>query len=361
MKKVAIMTYHEMVNYGSFFQMYSLQQFIRSKKFIVKVINYRANASFITKFINNKSYLKRIWLKVNNKELWNKFNEFYAKHIFKTKMISSEKELKKLNKDFDIFVAGSDQIWSPNHYDIHYFLDFVDTNKRLISYAPSLVIDAFNKSTISILKKTLKKYKFISVREKTGQKILENSFGISSKVVLDPIFIVDIKELDRLINVSTDLNRYDCVCYFLGNNEYQNKVTNIFKNKKILNIAIDDSVKFVENEYVKNIDNADPGEFLSYLKNCNVICTDSYHGMVLALKYHKQFIIFDRFKSSDPICQNARIYDLLNTLEINDVNYNDFVKGKYKSINYDYTQNLLDKEIEKSVEFINKALGVKKN
>ena len=55
-----------------------------------------------------------------------------------------EKNLNRLTANFDIFIAGSDQIWNPAFAYDAYFLDFVDTDKRKISYAASFGIENFS-------------------------------------------------------------------------------------------------------------------------------------------------------------------------------------------------------------------------
>ena len=55
------------------------------------------------------------------------------------KTISSTEELKKLQDNYDYFVCGSDQIWSPLCYDDKYFLSFVDEPKKMLSYMVSML------------------------------------------------------------------------------------------------------------------------------------------------------------------------------------------------------------------------------
>ena len=358
MKKVAIMTYHDMVNYGSLFQMYCLQQIVKDLGFKVDIINYRKDINYLKKFVNNNKFLKNICLHINNDELWLKFNKFYKNNINKTKIVSSNDDLKKLNKKYDYFIAGSDQIWSPNHFDIHYFLDFVEDQNKLISYAPSVVIDDFNYNQIKEVKKILSNYKAISIREKTGQTILKKNFNVDSLVVLDPTLLVDISYLKNISKNVINNKKYNIICYFLGNNNYEEKINKIFDKEEITNISLNKKQDF---KTIENINNAGPEEFINYLSNCKFICTDSYHGVALAIKLHKQFILFDRFDLKDPICQNARIYDLLNLLKIDSVNYSNYISHSYKEINYDLVQKELNKLILNSKEFLRNALEVECN
>lgn len=354
MKSVAIMTYHDMVNYGSFLQMYSLQQYLKSMNLDVKIINYRKDSNWLKRIVNNNYYIKKFWLILNNDLLWLKFNEYYKKYIYKTKLVTSEKDLSRLNSKFDYFIAGSDQIWSPNHFDIHYFLDFVTDNNKMISYAPSVVIDSFLPNQVEEVKKQLKRFTAISVREKTSKDVIKKVFSIEPTVVLDPTLIVDIKELNKIIPKINKSKNSKVVSYFIGSNNYSEKLIKLFgASENIVNICLE-KANCLPN--CSNLLDVSPGEFLSYIKNSDIVCTDSYHGVALAIKYKKQFIVFDRFKQDDPICQNARIYDLLNALGINNINYKDYISGNNKLIDYNLVEEKMDKLIKESTDYLKAIL-----
>ena len=356
MKKIAIMTYHDMINYGSFYQMYSLQQYLKRNGYDATVVNYKIKMGPIKKIINNNYGIKKIWLIINNDKLWIKFSDYYNKFIKKTKVVSTNKELISLNSKFNYFIAGSDQIWSPNHFDIHFFLDYVNDDNIRIAYAPSVVIDMFNKSQIEEASKQLEKFKYISVREKTTHNIINKNFSIQPKIVLDPTFIISTNELNKLIP-KKDLPKYKTISYFIGENENYNekviKIANAFGT--INNICIDKN-KF-HLDCANNLDSVSPGEFLHYISNCETIMTDSYHGVVLAIKYKKMFIVFDRFKKEDPMNQNSRIDDLLELLNIKGVNYNDYINNDYTIVDYKKVEKKLNKLIKDSTDYLLSALS----
>lgn len=359
MKNVAIMTYHDMLNYGSFFQMFALQEMLKSIGCNVKVINYKPNSNKFKKAVNNIKFLKYIWLLVRNDRLWFEFNRCYDTKINKTRVVSTLNELKKLNSEFDIFIAGSDQIWSPNHYDIHYFLDYVDDTKKRISYAPSVVIDDFSKQQIEEIKKELDLFYAVSCREATSNNILFKNFGINSTVVLDPTLAVNLDFYYSIRSEKTQLYANDILCYFLGDNDYSKYYDDIKKKygyKKNINICIDNKIT----SNILNLNDVNPFDFINYIINSKIILTDSFHGVALSIKLNKQFIYFDRFRKDDPICQNSRIYDLFNLLSIKNVSYSDYRKGNYKPIDYTKVNNILNKEMQKSSEFLCFAILEKK-
>ncbi len=86
--------------------------------------------------------------------------------------------MKELNKIFDCFIVGSDQVWRYSTCpDVEtFFLNFVEDSKIKISYAASFGIDTWNEAPDSItikIKKLLKKFDAISVRPRSrGETIL---------------------------------------------------------------------------------------------------------------------------------------------------------------------------------------------
>ena len=230
----------------------------------------------------------------------------------------------------------------------------------MIAYAPSVVIDTFTKTQIKQVKKHLFRFKNISVREKKSYDILKKNFSIEPLIVMDPTFIVEKDELDRIIPKNKRINKYKIISYFIGENvDYNKKMEKIMGDfEAINNICID---KKFSMECANNLFNVDPGEFLYYISNCETVMTDSYHGIVLAIKYKKKFIVFNRFNEDDPLNQNSRITDLLKLLEIKNVNYNDYIEKKYNTINYNSVEKKLNSLIKKSQNYLLSALGGEKN
>ena len=75
-----------------------------------------------------------------------------------------------------MYIAGSDQIWNPygcTGLDSAFYLCFGDSNTRRISYAASFGIDHIEEQFRDNISSYLSKIDDISVREKTGCRIIE--------------------------------------------------------------------------------------------------------------------------------------------------------------------------------------------
>ena len=56
--------------------------------------------------------------------------------------------------------------------------------------------------------------------------------------------------------------------------------------------------------------------FLWLINNAETVMTDSYHGSIFSLLFHKKLWIFQRFAENNPICQNSRIRQLQNYFDL---------------------------------------------
>ena len=153
--------------------------------------------------------------------------------------------------------------------------------------------------------------------------------------------------------------KYVCV-YTLGLNRSVEGVIDSFSkeyNKKIIDIFYK---KRFSNE-LKHENGFGPIEFISAIENSDFVITNSFHGTVFALLFHKKFITITRGD------MNSRIYDLLKTLKLQDriLTENDGIE-KYrltakKDINYEEVDRLLEVERNNSLKHLKNILNVKES
>ena len=193
------------VNYGNRLQALALNMYLNSHFDDVMAVSLYfddLNDSIRTK---RKSILKKIMSKLNyeynkitNKSSLvtdvklrlEKFNEFSKNYTVLPSHALTKQEL--LNSDYDIFISGSDVVWCQidGVFIKNRFLDFeTKKNFRKISYAASFGRDYIPKENIALVKRCIKDYDFVSVREKSSIEMLKK-IGIDNvKHVLDPTLI----------------------------------------------------------------------------------------------------------------------------------------------------------------------------
>ena len=95
--------------------------------------------------------------------------------------------------DFDVYVAGSDQIWNPNTMfgDMSYMFDFAPQNSIRIAYSSSFSCDSIPQIYFNAYKENLCKFKAIGVRESNGLALIQTITGrTDARLVLDPTLLL---------------------------------------------------------------------------------------------------------------------------------------------------------------------------
>ena len=100
-----------------------------------------------------------------------------------------------------------------------------------------------------------------------------------------------------------------------------------------------------------------PSEFLYLEKNAFLICTDSFHSSVFAILYNRPFIVFER-EQKGLESMNSRIETLINKFNLKNRKFTG--KITEENLQHDYTAayEILEKERQKSNEFLKKALDI---
>ena len=372
--KNAILTWYHYQNYGTALQAYALQKFLNSSMYETELIKYipeyksqneKKNIKKINIYINNrkKKYLNKIIKKKYYKNLENKsenFKEFLSK-INLTEEEYNKKNLKELNQVYDNFIVGSDQIWNPNNIDYTYFLDFVDENKNKIAYAPSFGVKQ-NEYPYqnNKLKNLLNRFDYISVREEDGKYIIKKLINKSVKIVLDPTLLLEKKQWNEFVKVDMNKTKY-ILCYFLGEQKYYWKYVKKLQKETGLEIRI---IPIQPEAYFKKgtiESEVGPMEFLDLMANAEIICTDSFHGMVFSIIFEKKFSVLKRFKDNDRKSQNSRICNLLKLIDLEEFFIDEnFEETKFIVNNYEDINNILAEKRNESKTYILDAINGRK-
>lgn len=257
---------------------------------------------------------------------------------------TDESEVKK----YGAFVCGSDQVWNPVYRDTSpvRFLSFAPSAKR-IALSPSFGVAAIPEERTAIYKKLLSEMAFLSVRESTGQRIIKELTGKDVPVLIDPTLMLTPEEWDEIS--AKPAGTWDepyLLTYFLGNKTkaYEKTINSIAKENglKIINL-----LEIAESESYLY----DPSEFVWLIKNAAFVCTDSFHGTVFSILYHKKFFTFSRSESG--FSKDSRVGTLLEKLDLRECAYT----GKpYRMPDYSKAEEKLKKEREAFTDYLSDAL-----
>ena len=356
MKKVGILTLTGNDNFGNKLQNFAVVKYL-------KKMNVNPETIWVTnpfKDSNIKQLLRFFKAKIVNhiNRRNNKFLKFNKNLNFK-KTIIFNNDIVRIQKNYDLLIVGSDQVWNPNFFDneLIYFLSKSKKDKN-ISFSASFGIDSISDELVKKYKIGLDNFNYISVREEKGKEIIERITGRKDATVLvDPTMLLNKEEWDNVSRKPKQLKKLDnkkyILNYFLGNLSDK-------KRAEIERIANENDCKIINILNKKDpFYSCGPSEFLYLEKNAFLICTDSFHSSVFAFLYNKPFIIFDRDDNNEKM--NSRLDTLINKFGLKNRRYNGKNITK-ENLEHDYSEayKILEEEREKSKLFLEKALDIKK-
>lgn len=373
MSRICIVTWYISENYGTCLQSYALHKLLSQENECVFLNRRTYYGSGMKKWYLKKAIIKCIEKKDQLIGKLTNRNQEEAKKCKQKKInryrvfinkrysfvdIASEDDINKLNAWADCFIVGGDQMWNPYVYTPAYMLDFVDENKRMVSYGTSLGIEQVPNKYKKELSKYLSRFDSICVREESGARIVGEATGKAAEVHLDPTLLLSKEEWKEFSN--TDLSSQISnipedyvVCYFLGDNEENwASARNICEVARLKMVVIPmNASDYSRGDY--RIDDATAQDFLYLINNAQYVLTDSFHAIVFSLIFETDFYVFNRFKADDKKSQQTRIFNLLNTYGLAERTWT----GKMDNpIDYNPVRELIFSKRENSLKYLFAAI-----
>lgn len=296
-KSVAIITTHHEPNYGNKLQNYALQTILQRLGYNVETINDARSWPDLTSWRANKKALLHFFIRFRTLPWHVKFAKFFLwskMHINYSKVnIHSDVDMVGLADEYDFFVVGSDQIWNPewrrfsNKFG---FASFARAEQK-VAYAPSLGVSEMLPEREEEYKSFLQNWKALSCREYEGAKIIETLSGKPCPVLPDPTLLLTVNDWRKLSQRPRIKGEY-AVIYMIGImiDDYAEYIS-MFKERtglKIINISND--VQWA---------GSGPNEFIGLIQNARYVITDSFHGSVFALQFHRPITLFQRIQNNE--------------------------------------------------------------
>ena len=333
-KKIGIIThYYKTSNYGGNLQAYALTFFLNKNGFDAKQICYdywsslnydqfikpnekRSFKTYFSVFLSRTLFRnKAIFIKKYKARRAAVFDKFQQSMVPHTDKEYFEHNLAELNHKFDYFVTGSDQVFNFKWFRKAFWLVFASKTK--ISYAASMAVDKIPADKIEFIRTSLKSFKAIGVREEKTVDLLRELSVNRVQLNVDPTFLLSEDEWNS-VSSNRIMDEDYVFCYFLGNNKTSRRLAKKYAslhNLKLvcIPVCINNDVLIDRKLGDINILYASPGDFISLIKNANVVFTDSFHACIFSIIYKKNFVVFNRDSKGT---MNTRIESLVKLFSI---------------------------------------------
>jgi len=362
-KKVGILTFHRAFNYGAALQAYALLTTIKKLGYSVEIIDYGrigATTRFPLDFTGIKPFLYVIYmnlLSLGNADIRRYRFRAFQKEAMQVSQANYLKrsELQMAINHYDTFIVGSDQVWNPNltFSDKSYLLDFTGYRKK-ISYAASFGINKLPNELIKTYMELLSKFDSISVRERTGARIVNELTGHEPIVTLDPTLLLSSDEWSAVRKPVRSKKPY-ILCYNIMNDppgfmDFCRTLQQL-TGFQILRIA---NPLYMLELGVNVCTIAGPREFIGLFEGASMIVTNSFHGTAFSIIYRKPFYTF--LYNND---RDIRLKEITEKLGLEDRLVNPKLPLKLhdlKNIDYVPVCEKLEKQKLDSIKFLKDAL-----
>ena len=182
MKRVCISTYCEWSSYGSVMQALGLKKCLSDLEydsFIIRDVPAPlSNKTFSCPIsLNPKTMLKGFLSRNARKQrslLYANSVKFIRENL-DIRYYNDYNALCKCVPSADFYLAGSDQIWHPSLCKRAFFLDFLPTKQKRLSYAASMGITLLPEDKKELFVEMISKFDSISVREEEMAEILTHA------------------------------------------------------------------------------------------------------------------------------------------------------------------------------------------
>lgn len=292
--KIGILTHPQGSNYGGLLQCYALSSFLRKQGHQTIVIHREKDRSFFLwewiRSILRFFHFPRYYSPQQPYDSLANIIPFIDREINRTKPIRSQRTMRRICGEYglDAVIVGSDQVWRKDfaiEYGYNYFLDFVPSDVKKISYAASLGLNKweYDNNQTKKIKQLLSCFDKISVREEEAIRILCDNLNINAELMIDPTLLLTSEEYDIIASPKLVNEKYVFV-YWLGEKSQCEKTIEgyISKGYKVVYVGLKEKMVLPS-----------VGDWLSYIKYSDVVVTDSFHGCVFTLLYRRPLDVYE--------------------------------------------------------------------
>lgn len=266
---------------------------------------------------------------------------------------------KLLANDYDAFIVGSDQIWRKQFSSSykHMFLDFIKGERtKRIAYAASFGTfrSEFSEDDLNECRDLLKSFDAISVREQSGVDICQSVFSVSARHVIDPTLLLTMKDYVSIAGREKyTIGSNTLMCYILDETpEKRIFIQDCALKMKLVPVSINGKVKEQRRPMTERIQPPVEKWLKGFIESQFVI-TDSFHGCVFSIIFHKPFLCFgNKDRGQD------RFTTLLSTFGLEDRLISPAMSSKVPPDDIDWKRvdEILNVKRTEAEEFLGKAL-----
>lgn len=299
--KICIVTLQYTNNFGALIQAKSLQSALECRGHTVSILNYAALPVKRIEHIwqgwglKSSARMKEIehrWLRLRHKaRAIEIFDQYREANLNLTAPITREEDAVECLASFDAVVVGSDQVWNAKWFHPIYFLGYRGLDVLKISYAASAGSSSVKFSDPRTVAGWLSEFRRVSVRDYESHALLKE-MGVPSSICCDPTVLTDD---NGPTSVPASIPDKFLLTYFLHRDSsvVASRVAKELAARydiPIVNIVVTAHETMRIGGADHYLANVGPSDWLGMIKKAAYVCTDSFHGSLIAAKYGRPLV-----------------------------------------------------------------------
>ena len=301
--KIGIVTFHDAHNFGAMLQSYGLQHTLQELGAqscfldfpVTKAPAETPSSPLMQRILQHREHRQAL------------FSQFRKTYLNCAPFDGSQ------TKNYDLFVAGSDQVWNPEITAGagKYLLTFAPANKRC-AYAASFGTPELPENCKAYFAKELKQFRHISVREKSGIDLVQKLTGMPACVNIDPSMLVEASRWEQMMAKPKTDTPYLLLITVQNDMNLLRLATQIAQDRGLELKVI--SASFFPPLGFQPWSDVSVTDWLRMVHDAQAVISSSFHGLVFSILFHKEFY-------SNPLVsgladRNSRVTELMETLGI---------------------------------------------
>lgn len=297
--KIGILTWYDVLNYGSFFQAYALQETLKEMGYEVEILRHdRVLPDYYGNRLTQRD-LTGVLKWIRNQSPNRSRNRRFTKEKYDIFYTSRERYLNIgahfSETDADEVLIGSDQIFDIN--GLYYPFQFGKgiTCNKIGTYAPS-----FGETTMECLRhsehygeivESIRRLSAVNARDHNTQQILVEIRGEKPEIVLDPTLLYSFKKEKETWNKRLVSEKY-CLIYtwggFTTSEAFSKQCIQYARNNDLKLVSVGEIRPWCDIQYAA----ASPVEFFELFMYADMVLTNMFHGTCFSIIMEKPFYSF---------------------------------------------------------------------
>ncbi|MEA4997784.1 MAG: polysaccharide pyruvyl transferase family protein [Candidatus Limiplasma sp.] len=293
---IALLTLHRTANFGSALQAYALYTAVAQAGHAVHLLDYtcaavRRREALVPWPPSPRALYRRLRYGKALRQKRRALDRFLTGYAALSPAYT-RRTLAQANLRYQTFLIGSDLVWGQaiTGGDPAYFLDFTAPGARRLAFAASAG-NPWDAGFARHIQPLLARFTHIAVREAALSQWVGDLLGDPPPVVGDPTLLLPPAHWQAMAAPPMDAAPYVLV-YFCD------PAGRIFADAAAYARAHGCAVRYVTfgraQPGTDTVQPKDPGTFLGLVRHARCVFTASYHGMLFALYFRREFFYYNR-------------------------------------------------------------------